>query len=127
MANFAVPNSAMDRRTPGNLLQRNLSRVTPDTILVSNDNVIRAVCWFFKRDNVKVVEKTGELTYGLKHEGNKPGKFLSDDMLREMIRENAGKRPVILVLIKDHFENYKDRLPAPSFTDTDNHFVFAVY
>ncbi len=127
MANFAVPNSAMDRRTPGKLLQRNLFRATSDAILVSNDNVIRAVCWFFKRDDVKVVEKTGELTYGLKHDDNKPGKFLSDDMLREMIRENAGKRPVILVLIKDHFENYKDRLPAPSFTDTDNYFVFAVY
>ena len=127
MANFAVPNIAMDRRTPGNLLQRNLSRVTPDTILVSNDNVIRAVCWFFKRDDVKMVEKTGELTYGLKHDDNKPGKFLSDDALTEMIRENTGKRSVILVLIKDHFENYKDRLPAPSFTDTDNHFVFAVY
>ncbi len=127
MANFAVPNSAMDRRTPGKLLQRNLSRVTSEAILVSNDNVIRAVCWFFKRDDVKVVEKTGELTYGLKHDDNKPGKFLSDDALKEMIRQNAGKRPVILVLIKDHFENYKGRLPAPSFMDTDNHFVFAVY
>lgn len=127
MANFAVPGSAMDRRTPGGLLNRNLSRVTPDAILVSNDNVLRAVCWFFKRDDVKVVEKTGELTYGLKHDEKRPGKFLSDDALREMIRENAGKRPVILVLIKDHYENYRDRLPAPIFVDTDNHFVFAVY
>jgi len=37
IVNFAVPNSAMDRRTPGGLLERNLSRVTPDAILVSND------------------------------------------------------------------------------------------
>ena len=127
IANFAVPNRAMDRRTPGALLERNLSRVTPDAILVSNDNVIRAVCWFFKRDDVKVVEKTGELTYGLKHDDKSPGKFLSDAALKEMIRESAGKRPVILVLIKDHYENYRDRLPAPLFVDTDNHFVFAVY
>jgi len=44
-----------------------------------------------------------------------------------MIYENKGKRPVILVLIKDHYRNYKDQLPAPVFTDTDNHFIFAVY
>ena len=127
IVNFAVPNSAMDRRTPGGLLERNLSRVTPDAILVSNDNVIRAVCWFFKRDDVKVLEKAGELTYGLKHDDNKPGKFLSVDALKELIRENAGTRPVILVLIQDHYENYRDQLPAPIYTDMDNHFVFAVY
>ena len=62
----------MDRRTPGALLERNFSRVTPNAILVSNDNVIRAACWFFKRDDVKVLEKVGELTYGLKHDPNKP-------------------------------------------------------
>ena len=75
MANFAIPNSAMDSRMPGKLLHRNLSRVTPDAILVSNDNVIRAVCWFFKRDDVKVLEKKGEFTYGLKHDPNKPEDF----------------------------------------------------
>ena len=127
IANFAVPNSAMDRRTPGKILERNLSRVTPDAILVSNDNVVRAVCWFFKRDDVKLLEKVGELTYGLKHDDNKPGKFLSVDALKELIRENAGKRPVILVLIQDHYKDYKDQLPPPIFTDIDNHFVFAVY
>ena len=127
LANFAVPNSAMDRRTPGKILERNLSRVPPDAILVSNDNVIRAVCWYFKRDDVKVLEKAGELTYGLKHDPNKPGKFLNVDALKAIIRENAGKHPVILVLIRDHYENYKDQLPAPIFMDTDNHFIFAVY
>jgi len=127
MANFALPNRAMDRRTPGELLERNLSRVTPHTIMVSNDNVIRAVCWFFKREDVKLLGETGELTYGLKHDKNKPGKSLTVDGLKEMIYENKGKRPVILVLIKDHYRNYKDQLPAPVFTDTDNHFIFAVY
>jgi len=127
IASFAVPNSAMDRRTPGKLLERNRSRVTSDAILVSNDNVLRAVCWFFKRDDVKVLEKTGEFTYGLKHDPDKPGKFLSVHALKELIRENAGKRPVILVLIKDHHKDYTGQLPVPNFTDIDNHFVFAVY
>ncbi|MCD6293918.1 MAG: phospholipid carrier-dependent glycosyltransferase [Deltaproteobacteria bacterium] len=127
IANFAVPNSAMDRRTPGKLLERNLSRVTSDAILVSNDNVLRAVCWFFKRDDVKVLEKAGEFIYGLKHDLNKPGQFLNIHTLKDLIRENAGKRPVILVLIKDHFKDYTDRLPDPIFVDKDSHFVFAMY
>ena len=127
IANFAVPNSAMDRRTPGKLLERNLSRVTSDAILVSNDNMLRAVCWFFKRDDVKVLEKTGEFAYGLKHDPNKPGQFLNIHALKDLIRENAGKRPVILVLIKDHFKDYTDRLPTPIFVDKDSHFVFSMY
>ena len=127
IANFAVPSIALDSRTPGKLLNRNLSRVTPDTILVSNDNVLRAVCWFFKRDDVKLLEGVGELAYGLKHDDSKPGKFLNFDALKKMMKENKGKRPVILVLIKNHYDSYKDQLPAPIFTDTDNHFVFAVY
>ena len=127
LASLSVPNSAMDRRTPGGLLERNLSRVTPDAVLVSNDNVLRAVCWFFKRDDAKVLEKAGEFTYGLKHDDNRPGKFLSVAAFKDTIRENAGKRPVILVLTRDHYGNYKDQLPAPVFTDADNHFVFVVY
>ena len=127
IGNFAVPNVVMDRRAPGKLLERNLSKVTSDAILVSNDNVVRAVCWFFKRNDVKMLENTGELTYGLKYDDNKSGKFLSVDAFKDIIEENAGKRPVILILIQDYYKNYTDRLPAPIFMDADNHFVFAVY
>jgi len=127
IANFAVPDKDIDCRAPGRLLELNLSRVTPDAILVSNDNVVRAVCWFFKRDDVKLLEPVGELTYGLDHDDTKPGRLLSLDRLNAMIRENAGKRPVILVLIKEHYKSYADRLPPPVFMDTDNHFVFAEF
>ncbi|MCF8128078.1 MAG: phospholipid carrier-dependent glycosyltransferase [Deltaproteobacteria bacterium] len=127
VANFSIPDNAMDRRTPGKLLDQNLSRVTPDAILVSNDNLIRAVCWFFKRDDVKVLEEKGEFTYGLKHDDAKTGRFLTADGLKDLIHENRGKRPVILVLIQDHYQNYEKRLPQPRFIDKDNHFVLAVY
>jgi 4-amino-4-deoxy-L-arabinose transferase len=124
---FALPDKAMDSRTPGRLLERNLSRVTTDAVLVSNDNLICAVCWFFKRDDVKLLGEVGELRYGLDHDDTKPGKLLSVDGLKEMIQENAGKRPVILVLIKEHYRIYKDQLPPPFFMDTDTHFVLAVF
>ncbi|MFO7712897.1 hypothetical protein, partial [Desulfosarcina sp.] len=127
IASFAVPDKDIDCRAPGRLLELNLSRVTPDAILVSNDNVVRAVCWFFKRDDVKLLEPVGELAYGLDHDDAKPGRLLSVDRLNDMIRENAGKRPVILVLNKEHYKSYADRLPPPIFMDTDNHFVFAEF
>ncbi len=127
MADFAVPNRALDRKTPGKILTKNLSRVTSDAVLVSNDNVIRAVCWFFKRDDVLILELAGELAYGLKRDQDGSGDVLSVEGLNAMILENRGKRPVILILMKDHYENHKTRLPAPLFTDTDKHFVFVVY
>ena len=127
IGSFAVPDSAMDSRAPGRLLQRNLSRVSPDAILVSNDNVVHAVCWFLKRNDVKILERGGELTYGLRHDDLKPGKPMSLDALKEMIRKNKGKHPIILVLLKKHYKNYADQLPPPVFKDTDRSFVFAMY
>ncbi len=124
---FAIPDNAMDGRAPGRLFNRNLSRVTPDAILVSNDNVVHAVCWFFKRDDVKLLERGGELTYGLRHDDSKPGKLLGVDALKKLIQDNAGKRPVILALLKKHYLRYKDRLPPPIYEDTDHCFIFAVY
>ena len=39
--------------------------VRPDTILVSDEVQVRAVCWFFKRDDVYLLAGRGELRYGL--------------------------------------------------------------
>lgn len=125
--NFALPEREIASRAPGRLLERNLSRVTPDAIVVSNDNVVRAVCWFFKRDDVRILGEPGELAYGLDHDDAPPGRLLSIDALAEMIRNNPEKRPVILVLIAAHYAAHADRLPPPRFVDSDNHFVFAVF
>ena len=127
IANLSVPGSVMDRRTPETLLTRNLDKVTSDAVLVSNDNLIRAVCWYFNRTDVKIVEQPGELTYGLDHDDSREPKFLNFDALKKLIQENSGKRPVILILIKDHYDNYAKRLPDPVFTDMTDHFVFAVF
>ena len=128
IGSFAIPDEAMDRRAPGKLFERNSARVTPDAILVSNDNVVHAVCWFFKRNDVKLLERAGELTYGLTHDDSNPErKLMTVDALKKMLRDNAGKRPVILALLKKHYVQYKDRLPPPVYEDTDHSFVFVEY
>jgi len=127
VAGVGVPSRVMNIRAPGGLLERNLPRVTPDAIVVSNDNVLRAVCWFLKRDNVKMLEEVGELAYGVKHDDADPGRFLTLPAFQKILRENAGKRPVILVLNASYYRSYRDQLPLPAFVDTDNHFVFAMY
>ena len=127
IGSFAVPDSAMDSRAPGRLLERNIARVSPDAILVSNDNVVHAVCWYFKRNDVKLLERGGELTYGLRHDDLKPVKPMSFKGLKELIGKNRGKHPVILILLKKHYKNYADQLPLPLYKDTDRSFVFAIY
>ncbi|MCD6306413.1 MAG: phospholipid carrier-dependent glycosyltransferase [Deltaproteobacteria bacterium] len=127
IANGFLPNSVIARRTPGKLLTRNVSRVAPNAILISNDNLIRAVCWYYKRADVKILERPGELTYGLDHvDGDEP-RFLTVASLKKLASENKGKRPVILILTKDHYDNYAKHLPPPVFTDITDNFVFAVY
>ena len=125
--NSAVPDKAIDCRAPGSLLELHLSRVTPEAILVSDDNVVRAVCWFFKRDDVKLLKPVGELAYGLDHDDTQSKRILTLDGLKDMIRENEGKRPVILVLITEHYQGYADQLPPPAFLDSDTCFVIAEF
>ncbi len=127
IANFVVPDKAMLIRAPGTLLERNLSRVTPESIVVTNDNVLRAVCWYYKRSDVMLLETFGELGYGLKHDDAGQDRFLTVDAFTKMLQENKGKRPVVLVLNRSYYQQYQSLLPAPLYMDTNGYFVFAVY
>jgi len=127
IATFVVPSKYIDIRAPGRLLERNRAWVTPAALLVSNDNVISAVCWFYKRDDVKVLERTGELAYGLGQETAEPGRFLTFDAFKRLLQENRGKRPVILILLREHYREYEPELPAPLHTDVDRRFIVAVF
>jgi 4-amino-4-deoxy-L-arabinose transferase len=127
IVNFVVPSREIDIRAPGELLERNRISVTPEAVVVSDDTVIRAVCWFFKRNDVLVLERAGELTYGLEKETARPGRFLTIDAFKRVLEENSGKNPVVLVLKRNHYQEYEPELPPPLHTDMDRRFMVAVF
>jgi hypothetical protein len=64
-AQFVVPNQLKDGKAPGEFLRQNRHRVRPDTTLVSDNYLASAVCWCYKRRDVFLLGRSGELAYGL--------------------------------------------------------------
>ena len=62
---FIMHSAVLQDRTPGKMLHQYSNLVRADTILVSDEVQVRAVCWFFKRNDVYLLAGRGELRYGL--------------------------------------------------------------
>ena len=62
---FIMHSAALQDRTLSKMLYQYSNLVRPDTILVSDGIQVRAVCWFFKRNDVYLLAGRGELRYGL--------------------------------------------------------------
>jgi len=64
-AQFVMPNQLKNGKAPGEFLRHNWHRVCPDTTLVSDNYLASAVCWCYRRSDVFILGRSGELTYGL--------------------------------------------------------------
>jgi 4-amino-4-deoxy-L-arabinose transferase len=123
---FVLPNQLKERRAPGELLLRHLDRIKPGTILVSDDDPVRAVCWFYKRCDVYLLNKGGELGYGLSYDDSK-NRRLSISQFRDLVGTTSGKGNVILIMKTGKFSEYDSLIPKPSFKDMDACFGFAQF
>lgn len=126
---YAGMHGAMSReiekeKAPEPFLTSNAHLVSPSSVLVSDDYVGPAVCWFFKRSDILLIGEGGELKYGLKYPDS-TGHLLSGEQLTELIA-NAG-RDVVLIVDIDRFNKYEKLLPVPETRKIDNGFVLLRY
>ncbi|MCG6879929.1 MAG: phospholipid carrier-dependent glycosyltransferase [Deltaproteobacteria bacterium] len=122
-----LPDRIFDGKAPGPLLTRNAAKVAPRTLLVSDAYLVHALCWFYKRNNVYLLEKSGELGYGVRHDPNQPSRFLTLKDFGAMVKDHSLKERVILVVEEDRYSRYEKLLPHPRFLDRADGFVFAEY
>lgn len=127
-ANFIMPDLIMEHKAPGEFLIHHSNRVRPDTILVSGQDPVRAVCWFYKRSDVYLLEAGGELSYGLHFEDSRH-RMLNLDQFREVVLKNRGTGRVTLVAKARKYKNWKQSLPEPVFEDCNGNggFVFVQF
>ena len=124
---FVLPDDTIEHKAPGALLLRNASRVEPATVLVSLENPLRAVSWFYKRSDVFQLGAGGELTYGFSYPD--AGHRLLDEAKFIRLVHGHERGRVVLVGKSKHYQNWKDKLPPPIFEDTSGPggYVFAQY
>jgi 4-amino-4-deoxy-L-arabinose transferase len=111
-ANFIIPDQTIAAKFPGRLLEGFRQTITPDTVIVSDEETVRAVCWYFRCSNVRVLGNTGELYYGLERKDS-PDLLLALDAMPRLIAHHRGK--VILVVRSKNIDKWKNRLPPPTF------------
>ena len=63
---MVVPGFVENKKAPVPQLEKFKNKTDDKTILVSYKNLISSVCWAFKRDDVYLYHKAGELEYGIK-------------------------------------------------------------
>jgi len=125
-SHFAWPYRFVHEKTPNEFLLHNERRVHPDTVLVSDNYLTPAVCWCYKRTDVLLIDRGGELTYGLGYDDSKQS-LLDIDQFKKLIDKSSRKGCIALITSTKRYREYRQLLPKPVFEDIDSGFVFAEF
>ena len=114
-AAFAVPTMTLAVKNPGILLNRHLHDIHPETLIVSGEESIRAVCWYFKRDDIIMLHSAGELEYG--NNQSDENRMQTINEIAKLIKQNRGH--IVLVLRQKKYNKWQIYLPEPIVMDTN--------
>jgi 4-amino-4-deoxy-L-arabinose transferase len=110
--NYAIPTRTAESKMPGAFLQQQAARLTPDTILLSDDIMIHAVNWFYKRTDVYMTG-AGESKHGLSFADAK-GVLIEGEALKRFIEQNSGRNPIAVIHHSDAYDNMVAIMPQDS-------------
>ena len=127
-SNFIMPDLTLEHKAPGAFLLKNVHKIQTDTMLVADEDPMGAVCWFYKRDDVYLLEGGGEVSYGLNYEDAKY-RSLNLKQFKDLVLQNAEKGRVVLIAKSRKYMRWKQNLPEPLYEDSNGKggYVFAQY
>jgi len=110
-----IPDSIIETKAPGLLLERYKQEgIAHDTLVISDEDAITAVCWYLNRSDVYLVGRSGELDYGL---GYKDASYRLIDIksAADLINKNQGN--ILLVARAKNISQWQNQLPKPLFQE----------
>ena len=125
-AHFSAPDRFIEEKAPAEFLERHRDRINSEDILVSDNYLASAVCWAYKRNDVFVVGRAGELEYGLRYDDSKH-RLLNLDRLSEPITAVSCNTRITLITLASRYVEYRHLLPKPVFEDINDNFAFAEF
>lgn len=115
ISHFAMPTLTLNMKAPGPLISRHAQSITKKTYVLSGEEVARAVCWYLKREDVYLVERAGELQYGLNYNDNRH-RSLSPADAGKLIKKHPGQ--VVLIAGYEEYSRWQPLLPLPVSVDS---------
>ena len=118
----ALPQRVLRSKAPGAFLAAHRDGVAPDSVLLSDQNTVRAVSWVFRRHDVVLVGHPGELAFGAEHPSG-AGRRLDLPQAKALIEANPGR--AVLVTEARKYRSWREQLPAPRSEDVEDGKGFA--
>ena len=125
-AHFITPNRLKTGKMPGEFITSHSKQIRPDTIIISDNYLTPAVCWFYKRDDVYMLDRAGEFTYGFSYDGTKH-KLVALEEFAAFIKQNSKGREVVLITSEKRYKSYHKMLPNPANEVREYGFVMAEF
>ncbi len=126
-SHFVIPNQPMEQKAPEKFLLRYSHRICPDTVLVTDYELVSAVNWFYKRNNVFLFAWCGELNYGLSYEDSEHRVLTIVQLFRWIVNKGSGKESIILIVDNKHYMRYRHIFPKPLFEESEGNLVFVEF
>ena len=117
----ALPRQTAESKMPAAFLQEHADKVTPDTILISDDIMIHAVNFYYKRADVYMTH-SGESKHGLSFADSKH-RLLSGDRFKRFLNEHQGKDRIVFTYHADADAYFTPLMPSNAVRSTWGYFV----
>jgi 4-amino-4-deoxy-L-arabinose transferase len=107
---IGIPQRTAESKMPGDFLLEHADKVTPDTILFSDDIMIHAVNWYYRRTDVYMTG-AGESKYGLSF-NDSSYRLLEGQQLKQFIDDHLNKEAMVVIHHSDADEKMQAIMPA---------------
>ena len=124
VVHFTIPDMINVKKSPGSFLEKHKPAVAADTVVISEDDLIRATCWYLRRSDVYALGKGGELKEGMRYKDAK-GRLLDIESAAELIDQNRGK--TILIAKAKTLSHLQNALPRPVAQDQSGPSGYALW
>ncbi len=122
---FVAADVTSPEKMPGAFLRAHSDcGVDRNCTLVCADNLAAAVCWFYRRTDVFLINGQGEYEYGLGYADSRH-RFLEPAEFKNLIARSTDKRCIGLIMSEKRFRDLAPRVPPPAAQSAGDDLVFA--
>jgi 4-amino-4-deoxy-L-arabinose transferase len=105
-----IPQRTAESKMPGEFLLEHADKVTPDTILFSDDILIHAVNWYYRRTDVYMTG-AGESKHGLSFSDSSQ-RLLEGQQLKQFINQHLNKEAMVIIHHSDADKKMQAMMPV---------------
>ncbi|MHB8829272.1 MAG: phospholipid carrier-dependent glycosyltransferase [Syntrophales bacterium] len=109
---FAIPDATNAAKAPGRFLEPYKKGIDANAVIISDEESLKSVCWYWGRTDVSIIGSAGELDYGLNYKDARDRVHDIKDTVA-LIAKNKGK--TILIARDKNFSQWQKQLPQPLF------------